>query len=120
MNIATAAIDEETPVQRLNPASEPMLRRESLALLPSLEPILEVETEDDDNELPKNKVRRRVTGVTSQHIRQLGPRHRPRTKRYTWFCCQCGAGPNEINYVPDCLECYHARCEGCNVVTTKA
>jgi hypothetical protein len=120
MNIATAAKDEETPVQRLNRASEPMLRQESLALLPSLEPTLEVEEENNDNEIPKGRVRRTATGMTSRHTRQLGLRHPPRTRRYTWFCCRCGAGPNEINYAPDCLECYHARCEGCNVVTTKA
>lgn len=46
--------------------------------------------------------------------------HRPRARRYTWYCCRCGSGPSEINYVTDCLDCYHPRCAGCSVATTKA
>jgi hypothetical protein len=46
--------------------------------------------------------------------------HRPRARRYTWFCCQCGSGPSEINCVTDCLDCYHPRCAGCSVATTKS
>jgi hypothetical protein len=46
--------------------------------------------------------------------------HRPRARRYTWLCCQCGSGPSEINCVTDCLDCYHPRCASCSVATTKS
>ncbi|RFU23662.1 hypothetical protein B7463_g12676, partial [Scytalidium lignicola] len=39
--------------------------------------------------------------------------------RYTWYCCQCGSGPNEVNYVPDCLACGHTRCADCRVETSR-
>jgi hypothetical protein len=44
---------------------------------------------------------------------------RKKKRRVTWFCCQCQAGPNETNYVPSCLECYHPQCGDCTVETTK-
>jgi hypothetical protein len=41
-------------------------------------------------------------------------------KRVVWYCCQCHSGPSQINYVPECLECYHMRCADCSVDITKA
>lgn len=119
MNIVPHAIDEEIPAQRLNRVSEPMLPRENLALLPSLEPILEVEEEEND-ESRRGVVMGSSMLMTSRHNWQLGPRQPQKKRRETWFCCQCGDGPNEAHYVLSCLECYHPRCDSCTVATTKA
>jgi hypothetical protein len=120
MNIATAAIDEEMLARHSNRVAEPIRRRESISLLPSLEPIAEVEEEEDGEEEPQmGAMMRNITLTASSPIQQLGPPKPQKKKRYVWYCCQCGDGPNEVHYVGACLECYHPRCGGCSVKATK-
>jgi hypothetical protein len=112
MNIAPAAIDERMPVQRLNQVGDATLRRESPSLPSSLNPILEVEEENVDD-LPR-------TTMPTPSSQQWGPEHAPRKRRYMWFCCQCGDGPSDSEYVSNCTECYHRRCGTCSVNNKRA
>lgn len=120
MNIATAVIDEEMPAQHLNRVSESLRRQESISLLLSLEPIMEVEEEEDDEEESRmGTVIMSVTTIASPPNRQLGPPKPSRKRIHVWFCCQCGNGGHTVNYVEECLECYHSRCGVCRVETMK-
>lgn len=120
MSIATPAIDEEMSAQNLNRVSESLRRRESISLLPSLEPIMEVDEEEDhEEESRKGAVIMSITTISSPPNWQLGP-PKPSGKRiFIWFCCQCGKGGHMVNYVVQCLECFHSRCGDCPVERTK-
>ena len=50
-----------------------------------------------------------------------GIRERPEGKpTYYWSCCQCGGGPQNVEYHPGCGYCSnHWRCGGCTVTQDK-
>ncbi|KAE9365297.1 hypothetical protein N431DRAFT_549536 [Stipitochalara longipes BDJ] len=112
MNIALPVIDDKMPVQLLNRMAELSLRRKSKSPLSSLNTIIEVEEDVRDNSLK--------TMMPFPSSQQLGPGHTPRKRRYMWFCCQCGDGPSDVDYVSSCTECYHPRCRTCKVATKTA
>ena len=108
---ALAAIDAKMTVQDLNWMGDLRFRWKSRSLLPSLNMILEFE-EDVDNNLPR-------TTMLLPSTHQLGPGHTPGKRRYMWFCCQCGDGPSDVDYVSNCTDCDHPRCRFCGVAPKK-
>jgi hypothetical protein len=112
MNTALVAIDEKMPAQPLNQMGELSLRWKSRSLLPSLNTIIEVD-EDAGGDSPK-------TTMLFPSNQQLGPTHTSKRRRYMWFCCQCGDGPSDVDYVTSCTDCFHPRCNGCEVATKRA
>jgi hypothetical protein len=109
MDIAPATFDERMPALRMNQVGESTLGQENISLLSNLNPIFEVEEEDDDI----------VTSMSTPSGQQLGPENASRKQRYMWYCCQCGDGPSDVDYVSCCTECYHRRCGACSVKTKR-
>jgi hypothetical protein len=100
----------------MNPASDSTLEPLCTFHPNELEPIQEADDEDDVplQATPHNFRRRLLKGS----YQKRGPSSKE--KRLIWYCCQCQMGPNEVNYVLECLEFYHPRCGDCNVAATKA
>jgi hypothetical protein len=106
-------------VRHSNAENKSLLNR-SCTFPTGLEPIEEV----DEDETPSDSVHipsiRPSYPRTRSSLRGLQGGHTHRKRRYTWYCCQCEAGPNSAEYDPKCLECYHERCGDCKVETRKA
>jgi hypothetical protein len=73
-------------------------------------------------EAPKTRTLLTITSSTTHGDINITPSSPPHltylsttSKMPTYFyCCQCGDGPLNTEYVTACPRCYHDRCGGCN------
>ena len=120
MNTARGVTTDETQLRLSNPHNDHMSSLPNLSLLGKIKP---TDDADGDEFTAMNSTLRSELAICQRIGEFVSSGHREcpvKKRRITWYCCQCGDGPNEVNYVLKCLECGHERCESCTLETTKA